>query len=119
VNTDLGRPVAYTAVRDGTPVYDPTGTRVGVVEHVVADDAVDIFEGLVVHTVPLPGEHLFADAHQIAGLHERGVRLAVRRDALHNPNPARPRPVSRREEPVESPLEARLRRAWDWLTGQT
>jgi hypothetical protein len=41
--------------------------------------------------------------------------LKVPRDALHEPDPARRRPPSRRDEPVESPLEARLRRAWDWL----
>jgi hypothetical protein len=115
VNPDLGRPVAYTAVREGAPVYDVTGAHVGVVEHVLAEEDLDIFEGLVVHTRPLPGRHLFADADQIAELRERGVRLTVPRDALHEPDPARRRPPSRRDEPVESPLEARLRRAWDWL----
>ncbi|HEY0449171.1 PRC-barrel domain containing protein [Actinophytocola sp.] len=119
VPDDLGRPIAYTVLREGTPVHDPAGARVGVVEHVVADDVADIFEGLVVHTVPLPGRHLFADADQIAALHERGVLLAVPREELHDPDPARPRPEREdepEEEPVESPLEARLRRAWDWLT---
>lgn len=82
---------------------------------VLADLDLDIFEGLVVHTTPLPGRHLFADADEVAELRERGVRLKVPRDALHEPDPARRRPLSRRDEPVESPLEARLRRAWDWL----
>ena len=34
----LGPPVAYTAVSKGTPVYDRDGERIGVVEHVVADE---------------------------------------------------------------------------------
>jgi len=56
VNSDLGRPIAYTAIREGTPVHDVTGARVGVVERIVADLDLDIFEGPVVHTTPLPGQ---------------------------------------------------------------
>jgi hypothetical protein len=114
--TELGRPVAYPAVKEGTPVYDRTAARIGVVEHVVADDVVDIFEGLVVHTLPLPGRHLFADADQIAGLHEHGVLLSVRGDELHDPEEQHARRAEAADdEPVESPLQARLRRAWDWI----
>ena len=51
---ELGRPVAYLALKDGIPVYDRTCQRIGVVEHVVADEPTDIFEGLIVHTLPLP-----------------------------------------------------------------
>jgi hypothetical protein len=43
-----------------------------VVDHVVAHEVVDIFEGIIVHTIPLPGRHLFADADQISELRERG-----------------------------------------------
>jgi len=75
----LGRPVAYLVVTDGTPVYDKHGERVGVVEHVLADEDLDIFHGLVVH-------------------------------------PSAPRPVHP-GRPAESPLEKRLRHAWDWITG--
>ena len=57
---ELGEPIAYLALKEGTPVYDRTGERVGVLEHVVADEPTDIFEGLIVHTLPLPGRHLFA-----------------------------------------------------------
>ncbi|MDT4946193.1 MAG: hypothetical protein QOH14_2926 [Pseudonocardiales bacterium] len=55
---DLGPPVAYLALADGTPVFDRDGRRVGVVEHVLADLDLDIFHGLIVHTTPLPGRHL-------------------------------------------------------------
>jgi hypothetical protein len=110
---ELGDPVAYTAVADGTPVYDPQGGRIGVVEHVM--EVGGIFEGVIVHTHPLPGRHMYADADQVAEIHERGVVLSVTKRelvALEQP----PRRSGRGAG--ESPLEARLRRAWDWLTGR-
>lgn len=115
---DLGPPIAYIVLEEGTPVYDRSGERIGVVEQVLADEQVDIFEGVLVHTVPLPGRHLIADAEQIEALHERGVLLSVDREALHEPTE---QPAERRAgggEPVESPLGARLRRAWDRVTGR-
>ena len=75
---ELGSPVGHLALEDGTPVYDREGKRVGVVEHVDAPSG--IFEGIVIHTYPLPGRHLYADVHQVAELRERGVLLSVGRD---------------------------------------
>jgi uncharacterized protein YrrD len=111
---DLGPPIAYTALPEGTPVYDRSGTHIGVVEQVVADEQVDIFRGLIVHTAPLPGKDLFADADQIAELHERGVLLSVGRDDLREPR-REPEPTVVEEKPVDGPVRAGLRRAWDWL----
>jgi uncharacterized protein YrrD len=112
--TDIGLPIAYLVLQEGTPVYDREGTRIGVVEQVLADEPVDIFHGLIIHTLPLPGRHLFADADQISELHERGVLLSVTRDDLHEPRdePAR---AAGDAGPVDGVLQARLRRAWDWL----
>jgi uncharacterized protein YrrD len=114
---DVGPPIAYTVLEEGTPVYDRNGERVGVVEHVLADMQLDIFEGVIVHTLPLPGRHLFADVDQIAELHERGVLLSVERDQLHEP-PGGSGGKSTDGDRTEGPLEARLRRAWDWLAGR-
>jgi uncharacterized protein YrrD len=112
---EIGPPIAYLALREGTPVFDPDGDRIGVVDHVLADEPVDIFHGLIVHTLPLPGRHLFADADQVAELHERGVLLSVDRGQLHEPR--EPSEAEKSEEgPVENPLQARLRRAWDWIS---
>jgi hypothetical protein len=97
---DLGPPVAYLALTDGTPVFDRNDQRVGVVEHV--------------HTEPLPGRHLYADADQIADMRERGVVLAVEQGDLHEPSEPSTRPSGEGDEDV--PLEARLRRAWDWIS---
>ena len=115
---DLGPPIAYTGLEEGTPVYDRSGERIGVVDHVLADMQLDIFEGVIVHTLPLPGHHLFADVEQIAELHERGVLLAVERDELHEPPDEANAKKRDSGDQVESPLEARLRRAWDWLSGR-
>ena len=112
---DLGPPIAYTVLEEGTPVYDRDGKRIGVVEHVLGDMQLDIFEGVLVHTRPLPGKHLYADVDQIGELRERGVVLSVTRDDLHEPPDEAKRKQREQDERLESPLEARLRRAWDWL----
>jgi hypothetical protein len=43
-------PIAYEALKKGTPVLSATGTRIGIVEHVLADYGLDLFDGLVVKT---------------------------------------------------------------------
>jgi hypothetical protein len=110
---DLGPVIAWRALEEGLPVYDPDGREIGVVEEVLAPG--EIFEGVVIHTRPLPGRHLVADHDQIASLHERGVVLAVGRDALREPG----RPRGRGRRSPEPRWHARLRRAWDWLMGWT
>jgi hypothetical protein len=106
----LGPQVAYLAITEGTPVYDRSGTRVGVVEHVM--DAGGIFEGIILHTYPLPGRHMYADANQIDEIHERGVVLSVERSDLHDP---RTESAKHTRHQAEKNLEARLRRALDWI----
>jgi uncharacterized protein YrrD len=113
---DLGRPVAHLALREGVPVYDRSGERIGVVDRVMADDKTGIFEGVIVHTVPLPGRHLYADHRQVAELRERGVLLSVDRDALYELS-RRPAAPAGSEQSAEGSLEAHLRRAWDWISG--
>jgi uncharacterized protein YrrD len=113
---DLGPPIAHLALEEGTPVYDRSGEQLGVVDRVVTDNDGDIFEGVIIHTHPLPGRHLYANHDQIAELRERGVLLSVHRDALHEVSAPSPRkPTS--DHSAESPVHAALRRAWDWLTG--
>jgi hypothetical protein len=116
VSLDLGAPVAHLGLPDGVPVYDREGRRVGVVDRVMIEEPGGIFEGIVIHTLPLPGRHLYAGHEQIAELRERGVVLSVDAGDLHELTPSRRRDRGAGDAP-ESPLEARLRRAWDWLTG--
>jgi uncharacterized protein YrrD len=116
MDEDLGAPVSHLVLAEGVPVYDRGGHRMGVVDHVMADDLTGIFEGLIIHTLPLPGRHVYAHFKQIAELRERGVLLSVDADALHelSESSARRRGPQRARE---SPLHAALRKAWDWLTG--
>jgi hypothetical protein len=109
----LGPPVAYLAVKDGMPVYDRDGTRIGVVEHVMSEGG--IFAGLIIHTYPLPGRHLYADADQIGEIRERGVLLSVVEADLHDP---RSESARRRRDGGGNTLEARLRRALDWISAR-
>jgi hypothetical protein len=113
---DLGPPTAYFLLAEGTPVYARDGGRVGVFEELLGDLTADVFDGIVIHTMPLPGEHVVARADQIEELRERGVLLRVDRAALE---PARAGPSHDDEDrPPEPPLQSWLRRAWDRLTGR-
>jgi hypothetical protein len=113
---DLGAVISHRALPDGVPVFDSEGRHVGVVDQPMEDPVTGIFEGIVVHTRPLPGRHLFADHEQIAEIHERGVLLSVGADELHELSERSGRRRDELDTP-ESPLERRLRRAWDWITG--
>ena len=115
---DHGPPIAYTALAEGVPVYDKAGDEIGEVEHVLADEEVDIFDGLILDTTSLPGGHLFADVDQIAELRERAVLLAVERDALHEPSENPAVMEAQPDDTAEGDLERRLRRAWDWISGR-
>ena len=115
---DLGAPVSYLVVETGVPVYDAGGEKVGTLEHVLAAEDADIFDGIVIDARPGPGGWRFADADQIDRLYERGVVLSVPAGQLHDPEPG---PgvleVDPADAEVEGTLEARLRRAWDYISG--
>jgi hypothetical protein len=108
--------ISHRALPDGVPVFDSDGRHVGVVDRAMEDPVAGIFEGIVVHTRPLPGRHLFADYEQISEIHERGVLLSVSGDELHELSGRSGRAVDESDTP-ESPLERRVRRALDWITG--
>lgn len=115
---DLGPPIAYAALPEHAPVYDAAGERVGVVDHVLADAELDVFEGLIVRSHAHAGHHRFADASQVSDLHERGVRLSVGAEDLHEPTEGPATMAATPGDTAESELQARLRRAWDWISGR-
>ena len=100
---DLGAPVAYLVLKDGTPVYDRSGARAGSVEHVLADDQSDVFHGLILSS---GNGHRFAPADQIDGLFEHGVIIAV---------PAADLPEPSEDPEADEGLRSSLKRAWQWL----
>lgn len=114
---DHGAPISYLVLEPGVDVYDAEGEHVGTVEHVLADEDSDVFDGLVIDVRRGPGGLRFADSEQVGGLFERAVLLTVSADELHDPEP---NPAVLDAEPGDEPptgLSARLRRAWDYISG--
>jgi hypothetical protein len=115
---DLGAPISYLALEEGTAVFAADGEEVGRVAHVLAVEEEDIFDGIVIsHGV---GRHTFADAEQVGAIHERGVTLtltAAEAEAL--PEPAENPAVMHEDlsDSEGSSLSNKLRRAWDLLSG--
>lgn len=119
---DVGAPIAYPALAEGTPVYDPGGAMVGEVADVLADEAVDIFHGLIVRMAPgsevtgggPTADLRFAAADQVADLGEKGVRLSVDRYALLDPEVE---PVAREAmaEDLGGGVPPAVQRARDWF----
>jgi uncharacterized protein YrrD len=117
---DLGNPISYLVLSDGTSVLSSDGHEIGTVEHVLADADTDVFDGVIVDTSAGPGGHRFADAEQIASIHERGVVLTVDASGAEKlPEPGK-NPAALDAGPddtVPDGLDDRLRRAWDWISG--
>ncbi len=117
---DLGAPISYLVLRDGTPVYGPDESELGQVEHVLAAVDEDIFDGLVIDCVTGPGGFRFADADQVERICERGVVLSVGPEGLHEPTEnAATMSTSPDDagETVGKELERKLKRAWDYISG--
>jgi sporulation protein YlmC with PRC-barrel domain len=117
---DLGDPVSYLVLSDGTDVMSSDGRKVGTVEHVLADPDADVFDGVIVDMRAGPGGHRFADAEQIASIHQRGVVLTVDAEAAERlPTPAA-NPATMEAGPDDTApdgLDDKLKRAWDYLSG--
>jgi uncharacterized protein YrrD len=115
---DLGDPISYLTLEEGTPVFGADGEEVGHVSHVLADEEEDVFDGIVI--AHGPGHHAFADADQVAAIHEHGVTLTVAAaEAESLPRPAA-NPAVMEDDPADtgkSSLEDKLRRAWDLVSG--
>jgi uncharacterized protein YrrD len=118
---DLGNPISYLVLADGTPVMASDGQEVGRVEHVLADLDADVFDGVIVDMRAGSGGHRFADAEQVEAIYERGVVLAVDADgASALPEPSE-NPATMAADPDDTVLDTmsdKLRRAWDYLSGR-
>jgi hypothetical protein len=114
---DLGNPASYLVVPDGSAVLSSDGREIGTVEHVLADVDADVFDGVIVDT---PGGHRFADADQVEAIYERGVVLRLTEgEAERLPEPSE-NPAAMGADPdnvTSGGLQDKLRRAWDYLSG--
>lgn len=118
---DLGAPVSYEVLARHTPVLSSDGQEIGTVEHVLAAEAEDIFDGIVIRYSGHALHHRFADAEQIAAIHERGVTLTLTAGQCESlPEPSANPTVMRDDpaEPHENVLGRKLMRAWDLLSGK-
>ncbi len=104
---DLGAPVSYLVLTDGTRVWDRSGGEVGTVENVLADEQQDIFHGLILNT---RAGYRYAASDQVDGIFERGVIVA--QPAAQLPEPSAD-PAA--QAAGDDTLAGDLRRAWDWL----
>jgi hypothetical protein len=117
---DLGDPVSYLVLADGTPVLSSDGQELGPVEHVLAVADADVFDGVIVDMRAGPGGHRFADADQGDAIYERGVVLSLDAAAAQRlPEPSA-NPAALAADPGDTTsdgLDDKLRRAWDYLSG--
>lgn len=98
------------------------GKEVGKVQHVLADEDEDVFDGIVIDTELGPGGLLFVDAPQVAQCRERAVLLSVPAAEVENLPKPTPNPgviESHGVEDSESALQAKLHKAWDRISGNT
>jgi PRC-barrel domain len=122
---DLGAPTSYLVLADGTPVYSSDDKELGKVEHVLSDEDADVFDGIVLDTSVLPGGQKFADASQVDRIYERGVVLTIDAAAAEQlPEPGK-NPATMEvtgedfvEREWDDEIEAKLKRAWDRISGK-
>ena len=69
-----GHPIAYTALEPGTPVQTSDGADFAVVQAVLVDEKVSVFDGIVVQTAE--GTR-FVDADQIRSIYTTHVRTTL------------------------------------------
>ncbi|MEA2492839.1 MAG: hypothetical protein QOJ29_750 [Thermoleophilaceae bacterium] len=115
---DYGNPASYLSLEPGTAVVTSDGSAVGKVEHVLAVEDEDIFDGLVVDLKEGPGGLRFADSEQVGEIYDNAVVLKLTLgeiDQLPNPEPSPA--VMDSDADMPGPLESKLRRAWDLISG--
>jgi hypothetical protein len=119
---DYGEPTSYLEVEEGCEVVSSDGEKVGTVQHVLADEETDIFDGVVIDTQLGPGGLHFVDAPQVSECYERAIQLSIPASQVPElPKPAANPAVMEHHgvEDSESSLQQKLHRAWDLISGNT
>jgi uncharacterized protein YrrD len=118
---DLGEPAAYSVLSPGTAVYSSEGQEIGQVTHVLADEAEDVFDGIVIGEQGHGKQHRFADADDVQAIFERGVVLKLDTAACDQLPEPTANPLVKQDGLVISNSEYRhqkLARAWDLISGK-
>jgi PRC-barrel domain len=114
-------PASYLTLEPGADVISSDGDRVGVVEHVLRDEQTDVFDGLVIDVRLGPGGLHFVDAPEVGEITRHSVTIAVPAVEVENlPKPSANPAVMEHHgvEDSERPLEHKLRRAWEIISGR-
>ena len=75
----MGDPISYLALAVRTPVLSATGAKIGDVEHVLQDDSLDLFDGIVVKTHQ---GRRFIDSAQVGAITTTDVTTTVTDDQV-------------------------------------
>ena len=116
-----GEPASYLTLEAGTDVFSADGDRVGAVEHVLRDEQTDIFDGIVIDVQLGPGGLHFVDAPDVGEIRDDGVVLAIATadvERLPKPEPNPAVVEHHGAEDSETPLQHKLRRAWEIVSGR-
>lgn len=117
---DLGPAISYRVLAIGTKVLSCDGTDVGEVAYVLAVEAEDVFDGIVIVERAGSGGHRFADADDIQEIHQDALVLKLDHDAsMRLPQPSA-NPAVMTDDPADQgsgELTIKLKRAWDRLSG--
>ncbi len=102
----------------GLEVVASDGGVVGTVRHVLAAPEEDIFDGIVIDLAS--GRHGFVDSEDVDEFYERAVVLRLdgtECEHLPEPQPAPGGLTATGDTPPPGPLQRKLHRAWDILSG--
>lgn len=114
-------PASNLTLEPGTDVVSADGERIGTVDHVLTDEATEIFDGLIIDVKLGPGGLHFVDAPQVAEMHPDRVVLTIPAaavDQLPKPSPSPAVLENHGVEDSEGRLEHKLRRAWEIISGR-
>ena len=96
---DLGSPISYETLADGTAVYSADGERIGKVSHVLAAEDLDVFDGVVIGEHVFGEDHRFVDADEVDAIYEHGLVLKLSRaESADLPKPSA-NPAVMRDDP--------------------
>ncbi len=119
VGMDRGEPSSWLVAHPGLAVIASDGPHVGSVLHVLGVEAEGIFDGLVIDLAS--GRPAFVDSEDVAAFYEQAVQLrldAAQCEFLPAPQPAPGGLSATGDTPPPGPLQRKLHRAWELISGQ-
>ena len=115
---DHGAPSSWLVARPGLEVVSSDGLDVGSLRHVLGVEQEDIFDGIVIEA--RVGGMRFVDAEDVDEFFESAVVLRLdAAECAHLPEP-QPAPgglTATGDTPPPGPLQRKLHRAWDLISG--